>query len=77
MMQIETVCEVLHGTVSPNRPPSNNKILSHTYLFDLTLLFTTHIHKMTNLAVEIWHSDFNGTRKFLKVNKSIGNEEQD
>jgi len=35
MMQIETVSEVLHGTVSPDRPQSNNKMLLHKirYLF--------------------------------------------
>ena len=52
-------------------------IQSDTHLFDLTILFPTHIHKMTNLAVEIWHSEFKRTRKFLKMNKSTGNEDQD
>jgi len=52
-------------------------IKSDTYLFHLTLLFPTHIYKMTNLAVEIWHSDFNRTTKFLKMDKSMGNEDQD
>jgi len=32
---------------------------------------------MTSLAAEIWHSDCNRTRKFLKMNKSLGNEDQD
>ena len=53
-MQIETVSEVLHGTVSPDRPPFNNKILllhkSYTYLFDLTPLFPTHVYKTTILS---------------------------
>jgi hypothetical protein len=80
MMQIETVSEVLHGTASPNRPPSNNKILLHTikYLFIwLDTVFPTHIHKMTSHVVKIGHSDFNRTGKFLKMNKNIGNEDQD
>lgn len=32
---------------------------------------------MTSLAAEISHSDCNRTRKFLKMNKSLGNEDQD
>jgi hypothetical protein len=50
---------------------------SDNYLVDLTHLVPTHINKITSLATEIWNSGFNRTRTYLKMNKSIGNEDQD